>query len=305
MQNDLSFSDFKDSRIFNSLRIGVVLILLIAAGMKAHHTITSPAPPHEFLASAQFTAIVVAAELFIALLLAIGSAHRLAFALSCVLFSGFGAYSLWSLAAGEPTCGCFGAVKVHPGVPLAIDIVATSGSFWCCWHAVSNATAWRRAWPRIVGSALVAGVSASVLEISAPRALDISQIGNAGSRDAFFIDPNTWVRGSCPIANFIIGGQHLARGRWFVLFYHHDCELCRRALENCMRIARERVAAPAPRIAVVEMPPYASNGLSPDYGADGFLWMKLDESRRWIAETPSAVVVQDGIVEQVLAEELR
>jgi len=114
---------------FDLLRLILGLILLLAAGLKAHQLATDPlvtlAPRPSALAPLPASLApllhsrpcligVVECELLFGLVLLSGILPRLTWALSLLCFGGFALISLYKGISGDATCGCFGRVPVNP-----------------------------------------------------------------------------------------------------------------------------------------------------------------------------------------------
>lgn len=51
------------------------------------------------------------------------------------------------------------------------------------------------------------------------------------------LEPETWVGKELPILDNIDIGERLKKGAWLILFYHHDCPDCARAIPTCASFA--------------------------------------------------------------------
>jgi Protein of unknown function (DUF1573) len=67
--------------------------------------------------------LTVLVEIFIGCWLFVGWASSIAWMLSIFMFSTFSVLNVSALIAGQSDCGCFGSLKVHPGVTLLINLV--------------------------------------------------------------------------------------------------------------------------------------------------------------------------------------
>jgi hypothetical protein len=109
------------------VRVALALILLSAAGLKAHQVLTGGGPVIGLFSSPAYTWAVITAELLLGLWLASGLKPGLAWVAVLVAFSGFAGVSLARLLHGEPTCACFGALEVAPVYALMLDVAAVAG----------------------------------------------------------------------------------------------------------------------------------------------------------------------------------
>ena len=82
-----------------------------------------------------------------------------------------------------------------------------------------------------------AGVVLMVLLTStAVLALDEPEKGTSSYE---VLEPETWVGEKLPILEYIDIGKSLKKGNWVVLFYHHDCPDCARAIARYQQMARD------------------------------------------------------------------
>ena len=86
-------------------------------------------------------------------------------------------------------------------------------------------------------------------------------------------------------------GPELMHGKWVVLFFRHDCELCSQAIPRYDDWATARQQSGL-RLAAIEIPPFGNAPPTIQTGVTG----KLTEKHIWIATTPFVVLVKDGIV---------
>ncbi|MDR1477898.1 MAG: hypothetical protein LBJ00_03045 [Planctomycetaceae bacterium] len=103
------------------VRFLVALILLVAASLKAHQLSTTPTLDNEIFHSRWFNVLVVEFELFFGLWMAFGFFPKITrlTAIGCFLI--FVVVSCYKALSGETSCGCFGAVAVHPWVTMMFD----------------------------------------------------------------------------------------------------------------------------------------------------------------------------------------
>lgn len=86
---------------WNVLRFFVAGILLLAAGLKLHHFLTTPPVPAGLLAAPWFVFLQVELEVFLALWLLSGVYARLARSATLGLFVVFVAVTLWQATSGN------------------------------------------------------------------------------------------------------------------------------------------------------------------------------------------------------------
>jgi hypothetical protein len=152
--------------------------------------------------------------------------------------------------------------------------------------------------PRLaVASALVLGTAAGafVVQGRAGAATASRQIATASR---VIIDPKAWAGQPFPLAEYIDVGPELKTSRWIAVFYHRSCPKCLEALPQYELMAQDLAGKPgAPRIALIEMPPYASPDTQAPAVRSNCLVGKLDDSKKWIAETPLTITLADGIIQ--------
>jgi hypothetical protein len=119
------------------------------------------------------------------------------------------------------------------------------------------------------------------------------------------LEPEKWAGQRFSLAEHIDVGSQLTSGRWIILLVHHDCDHCAAAVPNYVAaVERQKDEGRAqnenlnPRLAVVEVPPFAEPGDPPSWNLPStVLSGRLDTSRDWFATTPVAIEVKDGIIQ--------
>jgi len=158
------------------------------------------------------------------------------------------------------------------------------------------------------------GLSGAELMMAAPWMEKAKENGEPSERETFAVlRPGEWVGREFWLAKFIDVGEELKKGKWIVVVYAHDCPHCRAAMPMYRRVAEElgmrRISGvgtmpspqpspgvpgegeAAPRMAMVQMAPYASEG---EKGA--WLEGKLSARYDWFVHTPVEVFVEEGVV---------
>ena len=126
------------------------------------------------------------------------------------------------------------------------------------------------------------------------RAVVVAANGEISDDAAMIVlEPRRWIGKRFPLFKHVDVGDELARGEWSLLFYHHDCPQCQRAIARFGSLPRATQIAAVRRNVLVEIPPF---GPDPDHGLKDCLCAKLDADREWFAATPVAVALVDGIV---------
>lgn len=192
----------------------------------------------------------------------------------CVLvFAAFAIVATQRWAAGESSCGCFGAITVHPAVTVALDIVL------CL------------AWLRQAGRASAPLPSRPRLGLAA----GLCGLCLAGGVLAPWSAPSGDLAASAP-------DPELLSGHWIVVAYRTDCSHCRRDfptwLAEARRVSRRRPlfgpAAPAPRWAFARIGAFdQSDDLWPEDGSTAGL-LRVDWPQLDVTTTPVGLELRDG-----------
>lgn len=207
-------------------------------------------------------------------------------AIAC--FSAFTCISLHRALTGASSCGCFGRVSLNPWFTFAFDLAAVAVLLRCRPATGRMPTVRSHPTRAAVGLALGAWIGIPGVVLMAHPVDD----GLAVLR------PGEWVGKCLPLLRNIDVGDELARGRWIVVLYHHDCPSCREAVPRYERLARNHATQPdTPRIALIEMPPYAPPGQAIAWPDSPCKLGRLDDSKGWLIRTPAEISLRDCIVE--------
>jgi hypothetical protein len=222
----------------------------------------------------------------------------------------------------ESSCGCFGDVHVPPLVTLIFDLSAAT--FFATVKTERYVWGTRRQRWAVFGIVLVlvSGVAAWRVWVverakeKGPRWEEASGKGQEASGEADYpgsvgslmvLEPATWAGPPYRpwgLIRHIDIGPELSHGRWVVLLVHHDCDHCVAAVAAAKAASDKKQAASNVRLAVVEMPPYASaSDLWPLTSDLSIAAGKLDTQRDWFATTPVAVLLEDGRVKSAVEGE--
>jgi thiol-disulfide isomerase/thioredoxin len=108
------------------------------------------------------------------------------------------------------------------------------------------------------------------------------------------LEPKTWIGEELPILKHIDIADQLRVGTWLVLFYHHGCPKCRKAIPQYQRMAKDLMGeGDFLRIALIEIPPYGPIQ-SPD--GSSCAMGRLADVKEWLVTTPAAVLISNARV---------
>ncbi len=279
------------------LRMILGLVLLLAAGLKAHQLATQPVVGSGFLSSRAGLIVELECEIILGVWLLSGVFAKLAWLATTASFVAFSFVTYSKAVQGEASCGCFGVVTVSPWITLVMDILAVSAlvslrrSFW---QSLPAARMRLRFAAGCLG--LVAlGAPAAVAAMSFKAAI-IDPAGQIiGTGKWILLEPETWTGKKLPILRYLHmdRAEELSKGNWAVILYRHDCPHCREELGK-MRASLK--GTEPPRMAFVELPPYGSGRAAFLPEGKNLFFGKLDESKSWLVETPVMLSLDGGIV---------
>lgn len=268
-------------------------VLLFASYFKIEHVLTKPIITEGFWESREFYIIQIPLVTGLAIWLVCGIFRKAGWLLGVLAFLVFCADTIYKLASGAASCGCFGTVEVDPKVTLfAINIPML---ILLLVFRPKGEKLLPPPWPKFdhfVGCALptflLLGTIVGVTWHYEPAMV---------TEDYQVVDEQGWVGQRLPMLDYIDVGYEMEEGLWVVLFYHWDCPECREAIPvynefNEMLMGNEQ----AIRFAFVEIPPYGTPENDPIPEDTNCLLGKLDERKKWYAGSPVLFVIQDGIV---------
>jgi hypothetical protein len=264
-------------RGYDAVRIVLAIVLLAAAGLKAHQLATEPVVGSGLLHSRPLLIAAVEFELFFGLWLLAGiwPGRTWLAALGCFIL--FACVAFWKALSGEASCGCFGRVPVNPWYTFVLDtfFVVALLLFRPVPRVRHSETRSEESPSSLAGegkgeryAALKQLLRASVvvvawLAVGIPAALAMgtyreTTLSDAGEVTAdgkiIVLNPGSWVGKKFPLLDYIDIGGRLKEGKCLILLYHHDCPKCQEAIRNLPTIAGDYGAE---QVAYVEMPPYS------------------------------------------------
>lgn len=189
--------------------------------------------------------------------------------------------------AGESSCGCFGRVRTSPWLTLSFDLAAVGALLRFPPVEADHPSTVKSSPFRLVGLLTFA------LWVSVPWAIAAATIHG----DEVVLEPQTWVGKRFPLLGSIDIGNELARGRWTIVLFRHNCSACASAIPRYEEMARKAINDPnAPRIALIEIPPYADPNERVVSSESPCKLGRLDESKLWSIATPTTISLLDRIV---------
>jgi hypothetical protein len=156
--------DRADLHARDVVRVVLALVLLIAAGLKAHQLVTEPVPNKDIFTYRWAMIMQVEFEIVLGLWLLSGLGKRLSWLTAVACFSVFSAVALYKGLLGEASCGCFGSVRVNPWYTFLFDVAAVAALVITGAEAPSVGPTTNRRWrlAALAGVTLVAGIPIGV-----------------------------------------------------------------------------------------------------------------------------------------------
>lgn len=286
---------------FAVVRVVLGLILLAAAGLKAHQLATEPVPNVDIFSYRWSLTVQVQVEIVLGLWLLGGVHRRLLWLFATVCFAAFAAITLYKALAGQASCGCFGAVRVNPWYTLTLDVAAV-GALVLFRPDLRLRRRVRLYWPRLTAAvvlALAAGIAAGVA-IARYEPATVSDEGDIiGDDKRVVLEPDDWPGKRFPLLKYIDVGDKLAAGDWTAVLFDRGCPECRKTVPKYVQLVREDNPAVG-RLALIEVPSDGPGGWLAELDASTYLLAKLSEERYWYVQTPLIIILKDGVVTEVL-----
>ena len=267
-------------------RVAALLIaglLLVTAALKVASPAESATLAVAYHVPPLLTAVVVQAELALAVLLLFGLWPRKTLLAAAGMFALFGAFSIYRGWAGYESCGCFGAIKVNPWITAALDGAMLILAAWGAWRSPAE--------PPHESKRLYLAGSAYALAgvLAAADMMAQAPVSAADAGGLVILEPETWIGKPFPLATHLAPELSFDEGRWTVLLYHHDCPHCQEAVPQYERLA---IIGSDRRVVLIETPPYSVDQ-SPEGAA---LRARLSDAREWFVQTPVEIRVDEGTV---------
>jgi hypothetical protein len=267
--------------------------------LKAEHPLPATAA---FTAFDSLTLLALAFELALGLLLVLRPTLRFVQLSALITFAVFACVAAYKAILGASSCGCFGALTVPPGYVASFDLLTVLGfASLPTSSAKASAVDRPRAWLASLAIIAVAGTAAVAMRNRAAASAALADSGELSASGLVLLEPEQWVTKPLPLLKHLLpadgGTLPLERGCWTAVLYHHDCPTCLELLPGLEPVARAADgSADHPRVALIEMPPYAPPGESPVPPGSACLRLKLSDAREWFATTPVVLQIRDGVV---------
>ncbi len=283
----------EETRAQIALRLGIALVLLVAAFMKAHQLATTPSLGEGLLHARWFNIAVIVFELFFGVWLIYGFHRKITWVASVLLFSLFASVSAFRFFSGEKSCGCFGTVEIPPLGTATFDAAVVALLFLFRpvserneQPSVSNLASFAFSW--LVLSVPVVGVLlfSNFARVDASGAV-------VGHGRIVVLEPEQWIGKPCPILRHFVTSQNISQGKYRILLFRDQCEKCHAVLSDWRNLPPSEgwetvlinVSASAPP-ETLEIPNDWSTG-------------ELSRRYTWAVATPVILHVDGGVVQFV------
>jgi thiol-disulfide isomerase/thioredoxin len=294
----------------NSILLKFLGILLLAAAvMKGHQLLTEPAANADIWTNRAFMILTVEFELALGIWLLSGLFKRLAWLVVLGCFLLFSVITLYKGLSGFASCGCFGTVHINPWITLwVVDIPAVLAL--CIFRPIRcpdysqakpNGLLFQlkslfTPLPSRTHFAAPVSIAVLILCITAPMLAFNEPAKVTSSYEV--LEPSEWVDKPLAIIDYIDIGEKLKIGKWLILFYHHDCPDCGKALKQIELLYQEYGGNSAFRLGVVEVPPYGSPVKTK--GLSG----QLLDIKDWFVSTPLVILIENSRVVKVFQQKI-
>jgi hypothetical protein len=270
------------------------LLLLTAAGLKAHDLMLRPNPASLLLGSPWFHATFVEAELILGLWAISGVAHKLACTILALAFSSFALIAFAEAIHGATSCGCFGGLTTNPWHTAIFDSLAAVALIF--FRPPPTYQAGPLIGLRIATLLVIAILAAGPLVAAASRSAcpEITTTTDPGNHQAVFLDPPAWLGKPFPLDPFVHIPDNLSKGKWLILLVHADCPRCRAVSSTVDALVTTwKHQGLSPSILIIELPPYPDNDIAPSGPCKR---ARVTCNSTLFAHTPALIKLVDGQV---------
>jgi len=229
---------------------------------------------------------------------------RLARTVGLLMLGVFLPVLIGDLLMGASSCGCFGAVEIHPGITLVMDLGFFLGLLLLGRGVPSLAATSRQPTWRVVAAGLWTVASFAIafgLNVSGPASPATEEggvVAMAMPGDGYYLPKyDQWLGArwdEVPISAWIQDApDDLDEGPQNVLFYRKDCEHCHELMEVFFT---GPLAVPTTAVAIPDRNGFPDGGVLP-FVCDECRLAQLPAGVDWFLTTPVLVRLIDGTVE--------
>lgn len=277
------------------------LLLLAGAALKAHQLLTEPMANTDIWSNRYFLIFTVEFELALAIWLLSGLFKKTAWIATVACFSLFCCITLYKALAGYGSCGCFGRIHLNPWITLiAIDIPCLLALLIfrpkdLKLKNLTNPLTLLTPSARISHIVAISAILLTCITVTTPILAfnEPSQITSTYE----VLEPETWIGKQLPILEHIDIADKISKGNWLLLFYHHDCPDCQKAIVEYEKMAKDlKGNEDFLQIALIEVPPYGET----IEGENSFCTLgKLPEAKEWFVTTPAIALLSNSTVQKI------
>lgn len=279
----------------NVLVVGLAIVLLAAAGLKAESALGPRAkrPDQSFyIAAAVF-------EWLLGTWLLLGNGKRLALGAVVVLFAAFTGVTASNIFRGERHCGCLGEVPISSGAVLALDVVALASAYLAariCFRSDSVVGHAPRVTSRISRLAVVSctGLAAAA---GAGWVAHGTIAADAYARKVVIIDLDSSRGKPMELLHFLEHAEDkvwLGKGMRTLLIVDHNCSECRALSQQLAGAARPETRD---RIRCIDLSSHSEWRLG--RFPLPFAEVKIRPEITVFCDVPLEVVLEDGVVKKI------
>jgi hypothetical protein len=123
-----------------------------------------------------------------------------------------------------------------------------------------------------------------------------------GTSNVVMLYPKDWLGQKCPVLEFTDIAANLNQGHWIVVFYGANCKKCKEHFadwkDNGFPVAKNNDE----QIAMLEISGEPVNTFRQTLKTEPYIGGGLSRSKQWYIETPTVILLDEGIVKQVWTE---
>ncbi len=199
---------------------------------------------------------------------------------------------------GASSCGCFGALQVHPGVTMIVDLAFLVGLWWCGRGVAQLAVTEVLPTTRVAVAGLWTLASFAVAFGLTPPAETPTDAVTALPAEGYYMPQySAWIGkpwSEIPLAAWVRGGDSdLETNTRYILLYRKDCEHCHELMEAYFS---GPLTWPTTAVAVPERDGFPTAGVLP-FVCEGCSTAELPAGIDWFIATPALIRLSNGIVE--------